>query len=150
MSSFSWSVIDEMERMKAELDRVLNGLNYSGFRSVLPGSSARRYPLLNVADDREEFVVDALVPGVEPASISITVAGDQLHVGGERLSISEKVKSEAIHRSERPAGKFSRSITLPAEVDPEKVTANCNNGLIRIRLPKSERAKPKAIDVKVG
>ena len=71
-------------------------------------------------------------------------------IAGEKAAINPDIKPEAYHRSERGAGRFTRVIPLPADVDGDKVTAEYKNGLLLLTLPKRAEAKPKQIEVKVS
>jgi len=147
----NWNPFGEMDALRREIDRVFEGYapKWTGWRSVfLPGVSARNYPLLNVAEDAESIVVEALAPGLETETLHVSVKGDTLTVEGEKKPLSG-VKPEAFHRSERAAGKFVRTLELPSEIEEAKVKAEYANGLLTITLPKAERAKPKQITVKV-
>ena len=102
-----------------------------------------------VADGFDVSVVDA-PPGADPASFNIAVVRDTLTLSGEKPRAPGEVKPEAFHREERAAGKFARSIALPAEIDESKVKAEYKNGLLLITAPKSEKAKPRQISVQVA
>ncbi|MBX9580998.1 MAG: Hsp20/alpha crystallin family protein [Gemmataceae bacterium] len=106
-------------------------------------------PLLNVWEDENALYVEADLPGIDPAKLDITVAeGNHLTVGGERAV--PEVAGAVWVRQERPAGKFARSVGLPALVDADKVEAKYENGVLRLTLPKHEAAKPRKIQVKAG
>ena len=142
----------EMEALRRELDRIFEDFD-SGPRSFrvsfLPGRWARAYPLLNLREDNEAFYVEALAPGIDAESLNITASHNQLTISGEKRAPGDNVKPEAYHRSERAAGKFMRSITLPAEVNEAAIKADYKNGLLLITLPKAEVAKAKQITVNV-
>jgi len=122
-----------------------------GFRySFLPGRAARAYPLLNVSEDRENVYVDALTPGLDAGSLNLNVVSGQLTLSGEKPVAGKDVRADAYHRNERSAGRFIRTITLPADVDPDKAKAEYRNGVLSIVLPKSEAAKPREIQVKAA
>jgi HSP20 family protein len=94
--------------------------------------------------------VEALAPGVDPASLSLSVLRNVLTISGEKRRVPGDIKPEAFHRSERATGKFIRNIELPVEVDENKVKADYENGLLMVTLPKAEQAKPKQISVQVA
>lgn len=131
LSSFQ----DEMNRVFASIagHRQWPGLSYS-------------YPLVNVWSDEHNYYVEAELPGMPLDALEIFVAeGNQLTIQGER---NPAETTGTWHRQERGFGKFSRTITLPAEVDADKVQARMEHGVLRITLPKSERARPRRITVK--
>jgi HSP20 family protein len=86
---------------------------------------------------------------VDPESINLAVIRNVLTVSGEKRRHPEDIKPEALHRSERAAGKFVRTIELPVEVDADHVKAEYKHGILMMTLPKAETAKPKQISVSV-
>jgi HSP20 family protein len=93
---------------------------------------------------------EALAPGVDADTLSLSVVGNTLSIAGEKRRVAGDVKPEAFHRSERATGKFVRHIELPVAVDEDKVQADYKHGLLTVTLPKTEKAKPKQIAVQVG
>ncbi len=154
MTTFFWEPLQGLEMIRREMDRLLEqyepsrrGPSRSAF---LPGVSHRGYPLVNLAEDKDNVYIEALAPGVNPDSIEVTVLRDQVRITGEKTPINPDIKTEAFHRSERGAGKFARIVPLPAEVDGDQVSAEYKNGLLLLTLPKHAKAKPKQIAVKVS
>ena len=143
-----------MEALRRDIDRAFHHAGSShepSFRTAfLPGRAARRYPLINLAEDRDHVYIEALAPGVDPASIDLSVIRNVLTISGEKRRHPEAIKPEAFHRSERAAGKFVRTIELPVEVDADQVTAQYRHGILRVTLPKAAAAKPKQISVSVS
>jgi len=143
-----------MEALRRDIDRAFQNAGFSNDpfsrTAFLPGRGARRYPLINLAEDRDSIYIEALAPGVDPESINLAVIHNVLTVTGEKRRHPEDIKPEAFHRSERAAGKFVRTIELPVEVDVERVKAEYKHGILMITLPKSEAAKPKQISVSVS
>jgi HSP20 family protein len=145
---------NNMEALRREIDRAFTQFDFrpapSFHTAFLPGRAARRYPLINLHEDQDTVYVEALAPGVDPASLELSVVNHTLTISGEKQRHPEAIKPEAFHRSEREAGRFMRSIELPREVDTASVKADYHNGLLLVTLPKSERAKPKQITVQVA
>ena len=143
-----------METLRSEIAQAFDraGPQFAPmFRTAfLPGRGAREYPLINLYDDQNSVYVEALAPGADPGSFNISVAGETLTLSGEKPRVQGEIKPEAFHREERAAGKFVRSIELPVDVDGNNVTAQYKNGLLLINLPKSEKAKPRQINVQVA
>lgn len=156
MTIWSWDPTREFDALRREVERAFETFGFDrGGRPLLafpflPGRSARAYPLLNMSEDKENVYVEALAPGLNPETLEVTVVRDTLRIAGEKQPLSEQIKPEAFHRTERGAGKFARTLTLPIEVDGEKVKASYTNGLLLITLPKAEQAKPKQISVSVS
>jgi HSP20 family protein len=98
--------------------------------------------------DRQGYVVEAVIPGAKPDEISITAIGDTLTIR-YAMKGEEKVEKPNYVRRERYEGEMSRTITLPTKIEPEKVKATYEQGVLRLEMPKVESAKPKQIHVKV-
>jgi HSP20 family protein len=141
-----------MAALRREIDRAFAEFAPAGASSqtaFLPGRGPRRYPLVNLHEDRDHVYIEALAPGVDPASLNLAVVRNQLTISGEKRRINSDVRPESFHRSERASGKFVRAIELPVEVNEGGVAAEYKDGLLTIVLPKAEKAKPKQINVKV-
>jgi HSP20 family protein len=106
-------------------------------------------PSLDLADRGEGLVAELEVPGLDPRDIEISLTGDTLTISGERKREREE-KHEAYHLVERSYGKFSRSIRLPATVNPDRVEASYKDGVLRITMDKIEPAKTRKIEVKAA
>lgn len=112
-------------------------------------SVAEWSPLVDISEDEKEYVIKAEVPEMKKEEIKITVHDDVLSISGERKYEKED-KGKKYHRVERAYGSFMRSFTLPEDADGSKVNAEYKDGILKVHLPKSEKAKPKAIEVKVA
>jgi HSP20 family protein len=149
----TWDPFDGLEGLRRQVDQAFEqyGPQYSPmFRTAfLPGRGAREYPLINIYDDENAVYLEALAPGADPASFNISIMQDTLTLSGEKPRVPGEVKPEAFHREERAAGKFVRSISLPVDIEDTQVKAEYRNGLLLITAPKSEKAKPKQINVQV-
>ncbi len=154
MTTFFWEPLQGLESLRREMDRLMEQFDSPRRRTArsafLPGVAARAYPLVNLSEDKDNIYVEALAPGMNPDSIEVSVLRDQLRIAGEKTPINPDVKAEAFHRSERGAGRFTRVIGLPTEVDGDKVKAEYKNGLLLLTLPKHAEAKPKQITVEVS
>jgi len=149
-----WNPWQEMEALRREIDGAFGraGLQMPPlFRTAfLPGRAAREYPLVNLYEDKDTVYIEALAPGLDPASLNVSVIRNTLTLSGEKPRVTTEVKPEAFHREERAAGKFVRSLELPAEVDENRVKADYRNGLLLVTLPKAEKTKPRQINVQVA
>lgn len=101
---------------------------------------------IDVYEDGEKYLIYALMPGVDPDQINITLHDNQLVLEGELAPVAAEGVNP-LHR-ELPSGPFRREITLPRPVDFDKVEAAASNGLLKLTVPKSEAAKPRQIKVK--
>ena len=123
---------------------------WSDFALPALGFSAQavRVPAADVLETADEIVVEVDLPGHKQEELQIKVDGDVLTIEAERKA--ERVqKGDSYHRSERILGKFARSFTLPANVDSTRTVAKYEAGVLQIRLPKREEAKPRTIKVDV-
>jgi HSP20 family protein len=102
---------------------------------------------LDVAENEENFVVKASLPGINPDDLDVTVTDNVLTIKGEVKS-DETIKEEQYHLRERRFGSFSRSVTLPVSVNTDQVEATYENGVLTLQLPKTEEHKPKRIGIK--
>jgi HSP20 family protein len=127
--------------VQQELDRFLRNPAFN-----LGPSGQGAFPPINIFDDGEGTVIVAELPGIEPAQLHIAGQGKTLSVRGERKR-EETGSSQGYHRRERAFGEFSRSIQLPENLDMAKATAKYENGLLTVRIPKAEAAKPRQITV---
>jgi HSP20 family protein len=150
----TWNPWQTLETVRRELDRVFDASGTRlepAFRTAfLPGRAVRQYPLTNLYEDTDAVYLEALAPGVDPATLELSVVGNALRLTGEKRRVAGEVKPEAFHRSERATGTFVRQMSLPVEVDAQKVQATYKDGLLIVRLPKAEKAKPKQIPVQVN
>jgi HSP20 family protein len=149
----TWNPWREIEALRRDIDNAFHSVDQTNghrFRNAfLPGRAARQYPLVNLSEDRDHIYVEALAPGVDPASIDVAVMRNVLTISGEKRRLPEELKPEATHRSERATGKFVRSIELPMEIDSDQVKAEYKHGLLMVTLPKAAAAKPKQINVSI-
>jgi HSP20 family protein len=141
----------EMARWEREMDRML--ANFLGGRmpSASQDLSERlgiREPAVDIYEDGDDIVVKAEIPGVDLDNIEVTVTDNVLLLRGEKQKQEEANEGE-YYRSERVYGAFVRGIPLPAETDAQKATANFNNGVLQVRIPKAEQAKKRQVKVNV-
>lgn len=141
--SYGWrSPFEELERVK----RHLEGFSRNLENGLTRGRWSGVFPLVNVAEDKDSYQVRAELPGLRAEDMDISVTGKNLAITGERKILPE-TKEAKYHRREREAGKFSRVLALPGEVDNDKVEARLTDGILTVVLPKAEAAKPRQISV---
>lgn len=133
----SWNDFDQLRREMLRL-----------FEGKLPSTAgAGVFPPLNVTQDADNFYVHAEVPGVSASELQISAVKNRLSIAGRR-EIPPEHERVSWHRRERAEGAFNRSITLPADLDAERVEARYMDGILTLKLPKAEEAKPRQIPVK--
>lgn len=139
------SLFGQFELLRRELDEVfgVSGLP-SSIRSVTPGT----VPAINVGRTPTSVEVYVFVPGLDASKIEVTLDRGVLRIAGERPSgIPEKDKPVQIYARERGTGSFTRTISLPDDVDPSQVNANCRDGVLQISMARRESAQPTRITV---
>jgi HSP20 family protein len=104
---------------------------------------------VNIVEKIDRFVLQADVPGVDPAKIEISIDADILSLSGERHS-KPSDQSESFIKIERSSGKFYRQFTLPETANTEGITAKCSNGILEITIPKQSKAEVKRITVQAA
>jgi len=147
-----WTRVNDIDTMFGAMDLLRSRMNrlFTDFdRSYGEGYGwqlADGLPRTNLYDKGDQIEMKAEVPGLSKDELNIKIQGNYLELNGSRKSeIPEGYKS---HRVERGAFTFTRSFTLPSEVDPEKAEASLKDGILTLYLPKAEAAKPKQITVK--
>ncbi len=133
-----------LARLHSEMDDLFD----SFFRGLdRPFAGYKAWPAIDVAEEEDAIVVRAEVPGCKAEDVEISVHGNVLTIGGEKKHEDEK-KEKGYYHIESAYGSFRRELTLPTDVDPEKVNAVCKDGVLSITLPKAVTAKAVKIKVK--
>jgi HSP20 family protein len=141
-----WNPMREMMDLRTEFDRLFDSaLDLPTFSTPVSAWGVA----LDVTEDADKFTVVAAAPGMEVEDFEITVNNNVLTIQGEYRDESEE-ETKQYHVRERRFGKFTRSVSLPATVEANKIGASYDKGLLTIHVPKAEVAKPKRIEVKVG
>jgi HSP20 family protein len=130
--------------LREEMNDLLNRF-WAG--TAEPFGLAEWSPPLDVAETDEAIIVDVEVPGIDPATLDISVTGDVLTIRGEKHDETGQ-EGHNYHRVERRYGSFTRSLTLPASVEADKVEAKARSGVLSIRLPKKESARARKVEIK--
>lgn len=131
----------QLQQLQQEMNQLFDRWGPDG------AAASQAFPASNVWEDRDALYAEMELPGQNLEDLEIYVTGgNQLALKGERC---EEVPQKAvIHRQERGLGSFTRVLTLPTPVDPEKVEARLENGVLSVRLAKHEAVKPRKIPVK--
>ena len=107
------------------------------------------YPACDVFEDKDAVKIVAELPGVKPEHVKLSLENNLLTIRGEKRQEAEE-RSEQIHRYERSYGSFQRAFVLPSTVDGDKISAQYQNGVLTILVPKAERARPREIPVQTA
>ncbi len=145
MNIVRWNPMREMTTMHDRFNRMFSDM----FPSTWFDEEMRLnnwHPAVDIYDQDDKVVIKAELPGVDKKDINVDLKDRVLTLRGERSHESE-VKEEKFYRKERAYGKFERSFTLPAGLDPEKISADFKDGVLKIEIPKPEEEKPKKIAV---
>jgi len=145
MQLTKWDPFREMEDVFDRYNKALSWPRLGASEIMTGGDWA---PRVDIAETEKEFIIKAEVPEVKKDEVKISVDNGVLSIRGERKQEKEE-KGKKFHRVERYYGSFTRSFTLPDNVDETKIEASFKDGMLNIQIPKSEKSKPKAIDVKI-
>jgi HSP20 family protein len=154
-SDFGFDNLDRsfaaLSDLRQEMDRALQRFEVDWPRDfqMLSGSATDgSLPAVVLSDEGEQLCVYAEVPGFEPGDLNVSIEQGTLTIRGERRD--EIPQGYAVHRKERGAVRFARSIALPARVESDKVEAKLSNGILELRLPKDAAERPRTIRVKAA
>ena len=135
-------MFDELSRMRRNMDRLME--TFQGRPAYAPGAGV--FPAINVTEDDGHYFLRAELPGVAVNDLEMTATGKNLTISGERKLAEEDV-SARYHRREREGGRFSRALAMPRDIDADRIEARMANGILTLRVPKAESAKPRRIAI---
>jgi HSP20 family protein len=130
-----YRLVDDVFDMRSSLD--------------FPGFGTGWIPAVDVEETKDEYQIRAEMPGLKKEDVKISLTENVLTIAGEK-KLESRTDKKKYHRLERTYGSFQRSFSLPAPIQPDKITAAFKDGILEVKVPKSEEAKPKEIDIKVG
>lgn len=136
--------LDDFQRQIQQLLGLASRAN-SNIRSVAVGT----FPALNVGNTPEATEVFAFAPGIDPASIDVSIDKGVLTIAGERrpTTANGEAGKQTVYASERSQGAFRRVVSLPDDADPTQVEASYSNGVLRVRIQKRETSRPRRIEI---
>ena len=137
----STSLFDEFNWLSREMDRLFEPMGIPALRTAGGG-----FPAVNVATEEDKVHVLVFVPGIDPATLEVSIVGNVLTVKGRRDALAVPEGTQPWVR-ERPAGRFVRTLTLPDDVDPQRVEAQSRDGMVWIQVMRDEAARPRRIQV---
>lgn len=152
MAIVRWDPTRELDSLQSEMNRLFSSFFETPVRPANGGATtvARRWiPAMDLVETADQFVLKADLPGMTEADVTIELESGVLTIAGERKTEHED-KHEGYYRLERATGSFSRALTLSEGVDPEGVEASFDNGVLEVRIPKPEQAKPRRVQISVG
>ncbi|TVQ32740.1 MAG: Hsp20/alpha crystallin family protein [Phycisphaeraceae bacterium] len=137
-------------QFRSEMDRLFNTFFQGApmFETASAPTPRRLFPALNAWETPESLMIEAELPGFRMEDLDISLLGDELTIRGVRT----ETQTEGLNfrRRERISGEFARTVTLPVEVDPDRVSASLRDGVLTIELPKAASARPRKIQVRTA
>ncbi len=144
----TFPIFREMEEMSDRLNRLFGTRTRpNGGKEAL--TTTDWTPFVDIEENEKEYLVKAELPEIKKEDVKVTVENGILTLQGERRQEKEE-KGKKFHRVERSYGTFLRTFTVPLDADETKVAADFKDGILRVHLPKTEKPRPKAIEVKVA
>lgn len=151
MALIRWEPARELATIQSEMNRLFNTF-FEAPQGAANGQTQalRRWiPAMDLVETDDDFVLRADLPGLTEGDVNIEMEDNVLTVSGERKAEHEERK-EGYYRVERASGSFSRSLTLPEGVDPDRVRASFDKGVLEVRIPKPEQRKPRKVTISAG
>lgn len=139
-----------LEELSSDMERVFDSLLGRTVGTILRTGNAEKYsPTLDIVESMDAYEVFVDLPGVKPEDVKVEMHEGKLVVSGKRTASSEQ-KDRTFHRLERTAGSFSRIVSIPNEVDVEKIDASYDHGVLKIVVPKAIKKQPKKIEIRTA
>jgi HSP20 family protein len=135
-----WDPFRELEGVQEQLAQLMQ-------RTSDGDGGAPFIPLVDIEETEDAWIVEAELPGVKPEDVNVEVRGSELAISGE---IKEREREGILRRRTRKTGEFDYHITLPGDADAENIEAELRDGVLTVRIPKPEQARPHRIDVRSG
>ena len=149
MTIVRWEPLREFSTLQNEMNRLFNTVFDTPGGPGNGGAGRRWMPPMDLVETDDHFVLRADLPGMSQDDVNIELEDTTLTISGERKAEHED-RQEGYYRVERAFGGFSRSLTLPRGIDASAVTADFNDGVLEVRIPKPEERKPRKISIGVG
>lgn len=138
-----WAPFRELEDLHEQtahlLERAWSGAGLSDPRAWVP--------LVDIEETDDAWLLEAELPGVDPKDVNVELRDSELEISGE---IKERERKGILRRKTRRVGRFEFRVTLPGQTDPEQVDAKLSDGVLRVRIPKPDQARPRRIAVQMG
>jgi HSP20 family protein len=148
-SLLPWNQYQELTRWHRDIDDLFRHFFAGGPEGSdqLPGSGSM--PAMEVFEREGQYVIRADIPGIDPKEVEVSVLNDALTIKGERKK-SHEVKEKESYYSEAAYGRFERRLALPKGIDPEKITARFENGVLEISVPLPQSVSGKKVSIEIG
>lgn len=146
-----WSLLQQIQN---ELNRNLGLVDNPGYENTDNDNSnvvtSHWRPAVDIREEKDRFVIEADLPGVDPNDIEVTMENGMLTLKGERKVEKQAGSGDGYKRVERAYGMFYRRFSLPDTADPDQIKAHGKNGVLEIVIPKQEKVQPRRISVKAS
>ena len=151
MAVVRWDPTRELDSLQGEMNRLFSSFfDTPTARGGNGNATNRRWiPAMDLVETQDGFVLKADLPGMGESDVNVELENNVLTISGERKTEHE-AQHEGYYRLERATGAFSRALSLPEGIDAEAVTAAFDNGVLTVRIPKPEQAKPRRVKIGVG
>ena len=137
-----WDPFREFERLQEEMGRLMQTVS-----SPANGDGGTWTPFADIEETDDSWVIEAEVPGVNRDDVDVELRDDELVISGD---VKERERRGRLRRRARRTGHFEYHVTLPGAVDEDKIEAKLHDGILTVRVPKSEQARPRRIEVKAN
>jgi HSP20 family protein len=150
MALIRWEPVAELNTIQTEMNRLFNTFFEQPSQSDRASSTSRRWlPAMDLIETADQYVLRADLPGLKDGDVNVQFEDNVLTISGER-KYEDQGQPQGYHRLERGFGNFSRSLTLPAGVDPDSIQAHFDHGVLEINIPKPEQKKPRTVQINLG
>jgi HSP20 family protein len=138
-----WEPFRELEELQEHMDRLTQGV----WSPAGGGNGGAWMPVTDIEETDDAWVIEVELPGVNRKDVNVEMRDSELIISGE---IKEKERKGVLRRQTRKTGEFEYRVTLPGDSDAEHIEANLHDGVLTVRVPKTEQAKPRRIEVKAA
>jgi HSP20 family protein len=138
-----WEPFRELEQLQQHMDRLMQG----AWSPAGGGNGGAWMPITDIEETDDAWVIEAELPGVNRKDVNVEMRDSELIISGE---IKEKERKGVLRRQTRKTGEFEYRVTLPGDSDAEHIEANLHDGVLTVRVPKTEHARPRRIEVKAA
>lgn len=138
---FRRDLLGELDRLARDMQQALD------LTPAIRGEARGGYPALNIGSTPDAVEIFAFAPGLDPAKVDVQLDRGVLTICGERAASADRESASTVHVSERFDGAFRRVISLPDDIDPDAVSADYRDGMLRIRVKRSQASRPRRIEV---
>jgi HSP20 family protein len=138
-----WEPFRELEQLQEHMDRLMQ----TAWPAPGTGNGGTWMPITDIEETEDAWIVEAEVPGVDRKDVNVEMRDSELIISGE---IKEKERKGILRRQTRRTGQFEYRVTLPGLSDAEHIEANLHDGVLTVRVPKTEQTKPRRIEVKAA